>query len=149
MGPLEEPSLCTNSFKSGPTSVAEWMKRGCSSQTLLEAEKSEPGIRVAKAVVRPRIKVNVEQASWKRNYWIVSPPPGLEGLTPNPLWNIAEKATGMPRTQGIRHAGQSRTKKNTKRFLFAAMRTTQNGSNGQVVADLPVKNSANSKDLLG
>ena len=82
-GAAWEPFLRANSFKPGPTSVVERLQRGCTSQTLLEAGKSEPGTLVAKAPVKSGIKVNVD--SGQRNGGSVSCPTGLEGITPNPF----------------------------------------------------------------
>ena len=59
-GAAREPSLRTNSFEPGPTSTVERFQRGCTSQTLLEAGKSEPGTQVAKAPVKSGIKVKVD-----------------------------------------------------------------------------------------
>ena len=56
-GAAREPSLRTNSFESGPTSVVERLQRGCTSQTLLEAGKSKPGTPVAKAPVKSRMLI--------------------------------------------------------------------------------------------
>ena len=106
-GAAREPSLRTNSFEPGPTSVVERFQRGCTSQTLLEAGKSEPGTQVAKAPVKSGIKVKVD--SGQRNGGSFSCPPGLEGITPNPFWNVAQKGTGMSRSQDLRHVNQSRT----------------------------------------
>ena len=83
------------------------MQRGCTSQTLLETGKSDPGTPVAKAPVKSGIKVMVDLG--QRNGGSVSCPPGLEGITPNPVWNIAQEGTGMSRSQDLRHVNQSRT----------------------------------------
>ena len=56
------------------------------------------------------ITVNIQEASEQRNSGTVSCSPGLEGITPNLLRYIAEKATSMSRTQDLRHADQSWTK---------------------------------------
>ena len=106
-GAAREPSLRLNSFKPGPTSVVERLQRGCTSQTLLEAGKSDQWTQVAKARVKSGIKVKFD--SGQRNGGSVSCPPILEGITPNPFWNIAQEGTGMSRSQGLRHANQSRT----------------------------------------
>ena len=82
-GAAREPSLHVNSFESGPSSVVERLQRGCTSQTLLEAGKSEPGTQVAKAPVKFGIKDKVD--SGQRNGGCVSCPPGLERITPNPF----------------------------------------------------------------
>ena len=96
-----------NSFEPGPTSVVERLQQGCTSLTLLEAGKSEPGTEVAKAPVKSGIKVKVD--SGQGNARSVSCPLGLEGITPNPFWNIAQEGTGMSRSQDLIHANQSRT----------------------------------------
>ena len=102
--------MLSNSFEPGPTSVVERLQRGCTNHTLLEAGKSEPGTPLAKAPVKSGIKVNVDLG--QRNGGSVSCPPGLEGITPNPLRfrrNIAPEGTGKSRSQDLRHANQSRT----------------------------------------
>ena len=104
-GAAWEPSLRTNSFEPGPTSVVERLQRGCTSQTLLEAGKSDPGTPVAKAPVKSGVKVD----SGQRKGGSVSCPPGLDGITPNPFWNSAQEGTGMSRSQDLRHVNQSRT----------------------------------------
>ena len=106
-GAAWEPSLRVNSYEPGPTSVIERLQQGCTSQTLLEAGKSEPGTQVAKASVKSRIKVKVDPE--QRNGGSVSCPPGLEGITPNPFWK-AQEGTAKSRSQVLRHANQSWTR---------------------------------------
>ena len=69
-GAAWEPSLCVNSFEPGPTSVVQRLQRGCTSQTLLEAGKSDPGTLMAKAPVKSGITVKVD--SGQRNGGSVS-----------------------------------------------------------------------------
>ena len=94
---------------------------------------------MAKADVKSGIKVNVD--SVQINGGSVSCAPGLEGITPNPLWNIAQEGTGMSRSQDLRHANQIRTQKkeefglpyetpsSRKDFLDEALLIGYDGSN--------------------
>ena len=111
-GAAWEPSLRVNSFEPGTTSVVERLQRGCTSQTLLEASKSDLGTPLAKAPVKSGIKVKVD--SGQRNGGSVSCPPGLARITLNPFWSIAQEGTCMSRSQGLRHANQSRTQEKQK-----------------------------------
>ena len=58
-GAAWEPSLRVNSFEHGPNSVVERLQRGCTSQTLLEAGKSDPGTPMAKVPVKPGLRLRL------------------------------------------------------------------------------------------
>ena len=138
-GAARELPLHVNSFEPGPTFAVERLQQGCTSQILLKAGKSGPGTQVAKAPVKSGIKVKVD--SGQRNGGSISCPPGLERITPNPFWNIAQEGTGMSRSQVLRHANQSRTQEkqelghplepfsSRKDFLDEALLIGYDGSN--------------------
>ena len=89
-GAAWEPSLRVNSFEAGPTSKVKRLQRGYTSQTFLEASKSDPGTPVGKAPVKSGITVKVD--SRQRNGGSVSCLPGLEGITPNRFGILLRKA---------------------------------------------------------